>query len=58
MTSLEVIFFIDVVTAAIAIFTLVTLLKIAVHAKAAEKQTTSYLSDFKEGLYILSSMRF
>ena len=33
MTSLEVIFFIDVITAAIAIFTLVVFLKIAVHAE-------------------------
>jgi len=50
MTSIEIIFFIDVITAAIAIVTLLAFVKISVHEKAAEKQTTSYLSDFKEGL--------
>lgn len=50
MTSIEIIFFIDVITAAIAIVTLLAFLKISVHEKAAEKQTTSYVSDFKEGL--------
>lgn len=58
MTSLEVIFFIDVITAAIAIFTLVTLLKIAVHEKAAAEQTTSYMSDFKEGLSYINQHAF
>jgi DHA3 family macrolide efflux protein-like MFS transporter len=58
MTSLEVIFFIDVITAAIAIFTLVTLLKIAVHEKAATEQTTSYMSDFKEGLSYINQHAF
>lgn len=58
LTSLEMIFFIDVITAAIAIFTLVVFLKIAVHAKAAEKQTTSYASDFKEGLSYIKQHAF
>jgi len=50
LTSIEIIFFIDVITAAMAIVTLLAFLKIPVHEKAAEKQTTSYVSDFKEGL--------
>lgn len=40
MTSLEIIFFVDVVTAAIAVTILLVFLKIPVHAKALEKQTT------------------
>ena len=57
-SSIEVIFFIDVVTAAIAIFTLLFFLKIAVHEKAAEKQTTSYFSDFKQGLRYINNHAF
>ncbi|TQR16270.1 MFS transporter [Psychrobacillus soli] len=58
MASLEVIFFIDVVTAAIAIITLLAFLKIAVHEKASEKQTTSYFTDFKEGLVYIKQHAF
>ncbi|MEH6989732.1 MFS transporter [Cytobacillus firmus] len=58
MASLEVIFFIDVVTAAIAIVTLMTFVKIAVHKKAAEEKTASYFSDFKQGLHYVNSNPF
>ncbi|AND38168.1 MFS transporter [Cytobacillus oceanisediminis] len=58
MSSLEIIFFIDVITAAIAIVTLMTFVKIAVHEKATAKQTTSYFSDFKEGLQYVNSNPF
>ncbi|EWG12801.1 MFS transporter [Cytobacillus firmus] len=58
MASLEVIFFIDVITAAIAIVTLMTFVKIAVHKKAAAEQTTSYFSDFKQGLQYVNSNPF
>ncbi|MBS4220007.1 MFS transporter [Bacillus sp. FJAT-49711] len=58
MTSIEMIFFIDVITAAIAIVTLLGFLKITVHEKAAEKQTTSYLSDFKQGLQYVNNHDF
>jgi MFS transporter, DHA3 family, macrolide efflux protein len=58
MASIEIIFFIDVVTALIAIVTLLAFLKISVHEKAAEKQTTSYFSDFKEGLKYVNSQGF
>ncbi|MCT8137612.1 MFS transporter [Anaerobacillus sp. CMMVII] len=58
LTSLEIIFFIDVITAAIAIITLFGFLKIAVHEKASEKQTTSYFSDFKQGLHYVNNNAF
>ncbi|MEH7345624.1 MFS transporter [Bacillus sp. JJ1532] len=58
MTSIEIIFFIDVITAAIAIVTLLAFLKISVHEKAAEKQTTSYMSDFKLGLQYVNNHEF
>lgn len=58
MASLEIIFFIDVVTAAIAIFTLLAFLKIAVHKKATDTQTTSYFSDFKQGLIYINNHAF
>lgn len=57
-TTLEVIFLIDVITAAIAIVTLLAFLKIKVHQKATEKQATSYLGDFKEGLQYVSNHAF
>lgn len=57
LTSIEMIFFIDVITAAIAIVTLFVL-KISVHEKAAEKQTTSYFSDFKQGLQYVNNHVF
>ncbi|EST51536.1 MFS transporter [Brevibacillus panacihumi W25] len=58
MTSIEIIFFIDVITAAIAIVTLLAFVKISVHEKAAEKQTTSYFRDFKEGLQYVNNHDF
>lgn len=50
MASIEIIFFIDVVTAAIAVLILFFFLRVPLHAKAMEKQTTGYLSDLKIGL--------
>jgi MFS transporter, DHA3 family, macrolide efflux protein len=58
MTSIEIIFFIDVITAAIAIFVLVTFFKIPSHEKASEKQTTSYFSDLKQGLTYIKNHAF
>ncbi len=58
LTSIEIIFYIDVITAAIAIVTLLAFLKISVHEKAAEKQTTSYFSDFKQGLHYVNNHGF
>lgn len=58
MASLEVIFFIDVLTAAIAIITLMAFVKVAVHEKAAAEQRASYFSDFKQGLHYVNSSPF
>lgn len=58
MASIEMILFIDVVTAAIAIVTLLAFVKIAVHEKAMVKQATSYFSDFKEGLQYVNNHVF
>lgn len=58
MASIEVILFIDVITAAIAIVTLFGFLKISVHEKAAGTQTTSYLNDFKQGLQYVNNHAF
>ncbi|MFP7298215.1 MFS transporter [Neobacillus niacini] len=58
MATMEAIFFIDVITAAIAIFILLVFLKIPVHAKAAEKQTTSYYSDLKQGFIYIHNHAF
>lgn len=58
MASIEIIFFIDVITAVIAIVTLLAFLKISIHEKATEKQTTSYFSDFKQGLQYVNNHAF
>lgn len=58
MASIEVIFFIDVVTAAIAIITLLAFVKVAAHKKAASKQETTYFSDFKQGLNYIREHAF
>lgn len=58
MASIETIFFIDVITAAIAIFTLLAFLKIPAHAKALQKQTTSYFTDLKEGFSYIRNHDF
>lgn len=47
---IEYIFFIDVITAAVAILTLVFLVHVPVHAKALQTQSTSYFSDMRQGL--------
>lgn len=48
--TIESIFFIDVVTAAIAVVVLLLFLKVPAHAKAQAPQTASYFKDLKEGL--------
>jgi DHA3 family macrolide efflux protein-like MFS transporter len=52
ITTIEITFFIDVVTAAIAV-SILFFMKIPLHAKALEKQVGNYFKDLKEGyLYI------
>lgn len=58
MASIETIFFIDVITAAIAIITLLAFLDIPVHAKALQKQTTSYFSDLQQGFTYIKNHEF
>ncbi|WP_419871188.1 MFS transporter [Candidatus Pristimantibacillus sp. PTI5] len=58
VATIEAIFFIDVVTAVIAIFTLFFFLKIPLHQKASDKQTTTYLDDFKQGLIYIKNHSF
>jgi DHA3 family macrolide efflux protein-like MFS transporter len=58
VSTLEVIFFIDVITAAIAIAALFFFLKIPAHKKASSEQSTSYLEDFKLGLRYIKNHSF
>ncbi|OEH85149.1 MFS transporter [Desulfuribacillus stibiiarsenatis] len=58
IATLEAIFFIDVITAVIAIFTLLFLLKIPVHAKALQEQTTSYFKDLQLGINYIRQHAF
>lgn len=48
-TALETTFFVDIATALIAVL-IMFVLKVPLHKKAAEAQTTGYLDDLKEGL--------
>ncbi|WP_147535730.1 MFS transporter [Bacillus marasmi] len=58
VSTIETIFFIDVVTAVIGIFIFLLFVKVAVHTKATEKQTTSYFNDFKEGIIYIKEHDF
>lgn len=58
MSRIEYIFFIDVITAAIAITIMLAFLEIPVHAKAAEKQKISYFDDMKQGFAYIKNHRF
>jgi len=49
LTGLEIIFLIDVFTAALAVSVLLTFLYVPVHGKALIRQTTGYFSDMREG---------
>ncbi|WKA55213.1 MFS transporter [Planococcus shixiaomingii] len=58
MASIETIFFIDVITAAISIFTLFFFLDVPTHAKALGQQTASYFSDMKAGYVYIQNHAF
>jgi DHA3 family macrolide efflux protein-like MFS transporter len=49
MATIETIFFVDVITAAIAVSILLLFLPVSAHAKALTKQTTSYYADMLIG---------
>lgn len=57
-SSIENIFFIDVVTAAIAIFILINFLHVPDHSKAVNKQFTGYFKDLHEGLIYIKNHEF
>lgn len=57
-TSIEVILFIDVITAIIAVGILLFFLRIPTHKKASEAQNTGYFNDFKEGLVYIKNHSF
>jgi DHA3 family macrolide efflux protein-like MFS transporter len=55
MASIELIFFIDVSTAAVAVLTLLLFLHVPAHARAMEKKEVSYYHDLRAGFrYILN----
>lgn len=58
IASIETIFFIDVVTAVIAVFILLVFLKIPVHAKALQNQAMGYYSDLKQGFIYIKNHAF
>lgn len=58
ITKIEIIFFIDVVTAAAAIFMLVLFLHVPAHSKALRKQTNSYFIDMKKGIIYIKNHEY
>lgn len=58
MSTIESIFFIDVVTALIAIGILLMFLNVPAHARALEKQKTTYFLDLREGLLYIARHKF
>lgn len=56
--SLEVIFFVDVVTASIAVFILLSFLHVQPHAKAMYEQSVSYFKDLIEGIHYIAHHSF
>lgn len=54
-STIETIFFIDVITAAVAVLTLLFFLKVPAHAKARESQAVSYFKDMQEGIAYIRS---
>ena len=58
LATIETIFFIDVITAAIAVSVLFLFLHVPVHSKAQEKQTTSYFSDMRAGLTYIRNHQY
>jgi len=58
MSSIGIIFYIDVVTAAIAVSILLLLLHVPAHAKALKKQTVSYFADMREGFIYIKNHRY
>jgi len=58
LAVIEIIFFIDVVTAAVAVCTLLFFVHVPAHTKALEKQKAGYFKDLAEGLRYIRSHKF
>lgn len=58
VASIDVIFFIDVATAAVAVVILAVFLRVPVHAKALEKQTLTYGEDIRQGIQYIRNNAF
>ncbi|GBF33350.1 hypothetical protein DCCM_2449 [Desulfocucumis palustris] len=58
MSSIETIFFLDVITAAVAVSILILFLRVSVHAKALEKQRITYFGDMHEGINYIKNHGF
>ncbi len=58
LTNIELIFFIDVFTAAVAVLTLILFLHVPLHAKALEKQKISYFRDLADGLRYIRNHQY
>jgi DHA3 family macrolide efflux protein-like MFS transporter len=58
LATIEAIFFIDVITAAIAILILLLFLHVPAHAKALNKQTISYFGDMRAGFIYIKNHDF
>ncbi len=58
VAPLQVVFYIDVVTAVIAIFVILVFLRVPPHKKAAAAQTTSYFADMKLGIRYIKDHRY
>jgi DHA3 family macrolide efflux protein-like MFS transporter len=58
IAPLELLFGIDVLTAALAIATLLAFLRVAPHAKAAERASVGYFRDMREGLRYVREHRY
>ncbi len=58
IAPLQTVFYIDVITAAIAIFVILAFLRVPPHAKAAAVQSSSYFADMKLGLRYIREHRY
>ncbi len=58
LAPIQSIFFIDVVTAALAIVTFLAFLRVPTHARALEKQDASHFADMKEGFRYIREHRY
>lgn len=58
VASIEAIFFIDVFTAIIGVFTLLVFIKIPPHKKALDRKATTYWNDLKAGLRYIKAHKY